>query len=124
MSDLKETANTVFTKIFGDEESKRVRKMISDLSPELERIGIDYPFGEFYVHEDLLDLRSRELITISTLVTQGTLPQLKLHMKAALNVGCTPIEIEQTLLQLIVYVGMPKVINAFIVYKELLDENN
>jgi len=96
--------------------------MLTDLSPELGRIGIDFPFGEFYAHDDLLDLKSRELITISTLITQGTLPQLKIHLQAALNVGCTPIEIEQAILQLIIYVGMPKVINAMKVFKEVMEE--
>ena len=85
---------------------------------------ISGPFGEFYAHSDLLDLKSRELITLSTLITQGTWPQLKIHLYAALNVGCTFVEIEQAILQLIVYVGMPKVINAMTVLKEVRDEMN
>jgi 4-carboxymuconolactone decarboxylase len=94
--------------------------MLNELSPDLGRVGIDFPFGEFYAKNDLLDLKSRELITLSTLVTQGTLPQLKIHIEAALNVGCTPIQIEQAILPLIIYVGMPKVINAMKAFKEVI----
>jgi len=119
MTDEK-TSDTVFSNIFGKERADEIRSMLNDLSPELGRIGIDFPFGEFYVNDDLLDLKTRELITISTLVTQGTLPQLKIHIEAALNVGCKPVEIEQTILQLIIYVGMPKVINGMKVFKEVL----
>ena len=54
-------------------------------------------------------------------MTQGTLPQLAIHLQAALNVGCTPGEIEQAILQLVIYVGMPKVINAMKVYREVLE---
>lgn len=115
------TGKEVFKKIFGDQSAK-IESMLNDLSPELARLGIDFPFGEFYVHDDKLDLKSRELVTISTLITQGTLPQLKIHLKAALNVGCTVTQIEQAILQLIIYVGMPKVINAMKVFKEVRDE--
>mgnify|MGYP003639729184 CR=1 FL=1 len=114
---------TVFRNIFKD-KADGIEAMLNKLSPELGRIGIDFPFGEFYAKDDLLDLKTRELVTIATLVTQGsTLPQLKIHIEGALNVGCTPIEIEQAILQLIIYVGIPKVINALKVFCEVLAEN-
>lgn len=116
----KRTSDEVFSDIFGKERATEIRSMLNDLSPELGRVGIDFPFGEFYANDDLLDLKTRELVTISTLVTQGTLPQLKIHIEAALNVGCSPVQIEQVILQLIIYVGMPKVINAMKVFKEVL----
>ena len=121
MNDISSKGKKVFKKIFG-EKSEMIEKMLTELSPELGRVGIDFPFGEFYAKDDLLDLRTRELVTISTLVTQGTLPQLKIHIFAALNIGCTEVEIEQTILQLIIYVGMPKVINAMKTFKEALAE--
>jgi 4-carboxymuconolactone decarboxylase len=120
MRDNKEIGQTVFEEIFGQSRANEIRKMLNELSPDLGRVGIDFPFGEFYAKNDLLDLKSRELITLSTLVTQGTLPQLKIHIEAALNVGCTPIQIEQAILQLIIYVGMPKVINAMKAFKEVI----
>lgn len=113
----------VFKKIFGN-EANAIESMLAELHKDLPKLGIDFPFGEFYANEHLLDLKTRELITIATLVTQSTLPQLKLHIKAALNVGCTPVEIEQTILQLIIYVGMPKVINAMHVFKDVIKEQN
>ena len=118
----KDIGNAVFEQIFGKQRAAEIRNMLRDMSPELERIGIDFPFGEFYKNDELLDLKSRELITISTLVTQGTLPQLKIHIEAAMNVGCTDVQIEQAILQLIIYVGMPKVINAMKVFREVADE--
>lgn len=116
MTDNDTTGQAVFRKIFGD-KAETIAAMLDDLSPELVRLGI-VPFGEFYAKEHLLDLKTRELVTISTLVTQGMLPQLKIHIEAALNVGCTSVQIEQAILQLIIYVGMPKVINAMKVFKE------
>lgn len=116
------TGKQVFQKIFKD-RAGQIEAMLTDLSPELGKFGIDFPFGEFYAKDDLLDLPSRELITISTLVTQGMLPQLEIHLQGALNVGCTPVQIEQAILQLVVYVGMPKVINAMKVFKKVVADN-
>ena len=121
MSETKSKGKEVFKNVFG-KKAEEIEKMLNDLSPELARVGIDFPFGEFYAKDDLLDLRTRELVTISTLVTQGVLPALRIHIFAALNIGCTEVEIEQTILQLIVYVGMPKVIDAMRTFKEALAE--
>jgi len=109
----------VFRSIFGD-KADGIEAMLGELSPDLAKIAIDFPFGEFYAKDHLLSLKTRELVTISTLVTQGMLPQLKIHIEGALNVGCSPTEIEQTILQLVIYVGMPKVINAMKIFKEVL----
>ena len=119
MSDGKKSGKAVFREMFGD-QAEKIEAMLAELSPQLAEVGIDFPFGEFYANDHWLDLKTRELVTISTLVTQGMLPQLNIHIGAALNVGCTPVQIEQTILQLIVYVGMPKVINAMKVFKEAL----
>ena len=93
--------------------------MLSAISPKLNEFAIEFPFGNFYANEHLLDLKTRELITIASLVTQGMLPQLKLHIEGAFNIGCTFDQIEQTILQMSVYVGMPKTINAMKVFKEV-----
>jgi 4-carboxymuconolactone decarboxylase len=68
-------------------------------------------FGEvFYIGN--LDDRTRELITITTLTTNQTLPQLKVHTHAALNIGVTPIEIREVVYQCAPFIGFPKVLNA------------
>lgn len=123
MTTLHNPGRVVYKKIFGD-EAEAIESMLSELSLDLARLAIDFPFGEFYAKEHLLDLKTREFITLSTLVTQGMLPQLKLHIKAALSVGCSAVEIEQTFLQLIAYIGMPKVINAMKIFKEVIQEQS
>ncbi|MDF2746137.1 MAG: putative decarboxylase [Propionibacteriaceae bacterium] len=42
-------------------------------------------------HRGVLDDRTRELITVTVLACLQTLPQLKAHTAAALNVGVQPI---------------------------------
>ena len=68
-------------------------------------------FGEVFYIGNLGDT-TRELITITALVTNQTLPQLKVHTAAALNVGVKPIQIREVVYQLAPFIGYPKVLNA------------
>lgn len=83
----------------------------SKTDPELLTILQRFIFGEVF-YAGNLDDRTRELITITTLTVNQTLPQLKAHTNAALNVGVKPIEIRESIYQLAPFIGFPKVLNA------------
>ena len=85
--------------------------VMSATDPELMTILQRFIFGEvFYIGN--LDDKTRELITITALTTNQTLPQLKVHTAAALNIGVKPIEIREVVYQLAPFIGYPKVLNA------------
>lgn len=50
----------------------------------------------------------------------STLPQLKSHVGAALNVGCTPLEIREVIYQCAPVIGYPKTFNAVATANEVL----
>ena len=52
--------------------------------------------GKMYARERIPH-KTRQLITIATLTSLSRLDELKLHIQAALNVGCTPEEIAEKL---------------------------
>ena len=86
--------------------------------PELHSILQKLIFGEiFYIGN--LDDKTRELITIVVLTTNQTLPQLKAHTNAALNIGLTPVEIREAVYQNAPFVGFPKVLNATEIINEV-----
>ena len=62
--------------------------------PEMMDILQKFIFGEVFQTGDL-DIKTREMITCITLTAIQTLPQLKAHIGAALNVGVTPIEVRE-----------------------------
>jgi 4-carboxymuconolactone decarboxylase len=78
-------------------------------------------FGEVF-HIGELDDRTRELITIVVLVTNQTLPQLKAHTAAALNVGVSPLEIREAVYQCAPFLGFPKTLNGVAVIDEVFTE--
>ena len=81
-------------------------------SPDLARCLVEFPFADIYTRPGL-DLKTREMLTVAALTVLGY-PQaeLKDHIRGALNVGCTPDEILEIVLQMAVYAGFPAALEA------------
>lgn len=78
-----------------------------------------YIFGEL-CYTGSLDNRMRELVTITVLTAIQALPQLKAHLNACLNVGCTPVELREAIYQCAPFIGFPRTLNAIGVLNEVL----
>jgi 4-carboxymuconolactone decarboxylase len=104
-TDRIERAKKKYQELFG------AQTVMNSSDPELMNILQRFIFGEvFYIGN--LDDKTRELIIITTLTTNQTLPQLKVHTNAALNIGVTPVEIREVVYQCAPFIGFPKVLNA------------
>lgn len=79
--------------------------------PEMMDILQKFIFGEVFTTGDL-SLKQREMITCVTLATMQTLPQLKAHAGATLNVGVTPLELREAMYLTAPFIGFPKMLNA------------
>lgn len=77
-----------------------------------------YIFGDV-CYTGSLDNRMRELVTVTVLTTLSTLPQLKAHVGASLNAGCTPVEIREAIYQCAPFIGFPKTLNAISTMNEV-----
>ena len=87
--------------------------------PEFMQILQRYIFGEL-CYTGSLDSRMRELVTITVLTAIQALPQLKAHLNACLNVGCTPVELREAIYQCAPFIGFPRTLNAIGVLNEVL----
>lgn len=96
---------------------------LMDLDSELENYIVEFAFGDIYSREGLSD-QKKTLITLSSLVTQGLEPQLKLHVNIGLTIGLTPKEIVGAIIHLLPYTGFPRVLNALNVAKEVFTERD
>ncbi|MDF2156130.1 carboxymuconolactone decarboxylase family protein [Vibrio sp. CAU 1672] len=104
------------------EAGQNVIESLQDLCPDLARYTIEFPFGDIYARTGL-DLKSREIATVAALTALGNCaPQLKVHLNAALNVGCSEEEIKEVILQMCVYAGFPAALNGMFAFKEVLVE--
>ncbi|WP_458119853.1 carboxymuconolactone decarboxylase family protein [Paenibacillus sp. Z6-24] len=101
---------------------ERVIQSLQQIAPDLGRYIIEFAFGDIYTRPGL-DARQRQLITLSSLTTQGGCePQLNVHINASLNVGLTPLEIVEAIMHCVPYTGFPRVLNAVFVAKRIFEE--
>lgn len=101
------------------EAGTRVIESLADIAPDFARLLIEFPFGDVYSRPGL-DLRSREIATIAALTALGNAtPQLKVHVEAGLNVGISPDEIVETVVQMAVYAGFPAALNGLFAVRDV-----
>jgi 4-carboxymuconolactone decarboxylase len=95
---------------------------IKALAPEFAWVNVTFPFAELYTR-DVIDLKTRELCTVAALTVQGfSLPELKLHIGAALRCGASRAQVAEIITQMIAYCGFPAATNALMTMKAVFDE--
>ncbi|MBU3031399.1 carboxymuconolactone decarboxylase family protein [Paracoccus sp. XHP0099] len=95
---------------------------LADIAPDFATYLLEFPFGDIY-SRDGLGLREREIATIAALAAMGhAQPQLKVHIRAGLNVGLTRDEIVEVLMQMAVYAGFPAALNGLFAAREVFAE--
>src|ERR1700694_5716357 len=92
---------------------------LSEIAPEFAKYMIEFPFGDLYSRPEL-DLKTREIVAVAALTALGyATPQLKFHIGAALNAGCSRQEVVEILMQIVVYAGFPAALSALYAAKEV-----
>ena len=96
------TAGLYFKDVEGERPYDLWRSFDRDLAKDLSL----FITGQMYAREKLPH-PTRQLVTVAALTVLSRLEELKLHIEAALNVGCTPQEIAETIFQTAIYGGVP-----------------
>lgn len=105
----------------GDVGNAVVEKM-KHISPDFTRYLLEFVFGEVYARPGL-DIKTKEAVTIAGMITLGAPLQLKVHVKAALNLCFTEQEIIEMILQLAPIVGFVRAMDALLAAQQAFDEN-
>jgi alkylhydroperoxidase/carboxymuconolactone decarboxylase family protein YurZ len=116
MSERQAHAEATYELLFGPRDSSA-----PDNDPELLEILRRFIFGDVF-DTGVLDDRIRELITATLLACLQTLPQLKSHTAAALNVGVQPVQIREAVYQLAPFIGFPRTLNAVATINEAFQD--
>ncbi len=77
--------------------------------------------GKMYAREKISH-KTRQLVTVASLTALSRLDELRLHIQAALNVGCSYQEIAEVIFQTAVYAGIPATNAALKTLKSVLEE--
>lgn len=68
-----------------------------------------------------LDRKTRSMLNLAMLTALNRVPEIKLHVKGALNNGVTVDEIKEVLLHATIYCGIPAGLDAFKAANEVLE---
>ena len=99
-----------------------VEQGMAGVSPDFARMVVEFGYGDVYTRPGL-ELQQRQLIAVTALTTLGHSPrQLRGHIGAALNVGLTPQQIVETIIQAALYAGFPAAMNALTLAREVFAE--
>lgn len=101
----------------------KIADELEDIAPDVSKYIIEFAYGDIYSRPGLTN-QQRALVTMSSLVTQGTEPQLELHINTALTSGLTPEEVVEAIIQLIPYTGFPRVLNALTIAKKVFAQRH
>jgi len=102
-----------------------VDKSISDaddFTRPLQELITEYCWGSVWARPGL-PRKTRSLINLAMLTALNRPHEVKLHLRGALNNGCSKEEIMEALLQTVVYCGVPAGVDSFRTAKEFFQES-
>ncbi len=101
-----------------------VVESLNEIAPDLGKYIIEYEFGDVYSRTGT-SLKQKEVAVVAALTAMGNaVPQLKVHVNGAINVGCSIEELVEIMIQMSVYCGFPAAINGITVLKEVIKERD
>lgn len=107
--------------VLGDEYVEKSLASADAFNMPLQELVTSYCWGEVWTRE-ALPPRTRSLINLAMLTALNRPHELKLHLRGAVNNGCSVDEIREVLLQTAIYCGVPAAIDAFRNAREVLTE--
>ena len=107
--------------IFGDVIDKNYENSPKN-QVHIQKFLSDNCFGDYYTRNGL-DVKTRELITFSILISQGGCePQVKGHIAGNVNVGNDKQTLLNTVTALLPYIGYPRSLNAISCINQVIPE--
>lgn len=119
--DLKEKTQKTAALYFKDVEGEKPFDLWRSFDKNLGKDLSLFITGQMYAREKIPHA-TRQLTTIAVLTVLNRPDELRLHILAALNVGCRPEEIAEVIFQTFTYGGIPTVNTALKVLRGVLEE--
>ena len=97
---------------------------LATLSKDMADLTVSFAYGQI-LSRGLLDLRSRQICTVSSLIAHGSAQsQLRFHMHGLLNAGGTPQDLVELMFLSTAILGFPAAINSIEVVRSVFDERS
>lgn len=105
--------------VLGDDHVDRAVANTTDFTAPFQDLITRYAWGEVWSRQGL-SRAERSMITLTALAVLRQDEEFAMHVRAALRNGLTPGQIQEVLLQVAIYAGMPAANRAFAVAAEVM----
>lgn len=119
--ELYERGLKVREEVVGRDVVERSLSAASDFDRPMQELVTEYCWGAVWDRPGL-DRRSRSILNIGMLAALNRPEELAGHIRGGIANGLTPQEIQECLLQVAVYVGMPAGLGSFRIARRVLEE--
>jgi 4-carboxymuconolactone decarboxylase len=120
-NELYDTGLKIRREVLGAEYVDTSIAAADEFSRPLQDLVTQYCWGAIWSRPGL-DRKTRSLLNLAMLTALNRPHEVKLHLKGALNNGCSREEIMEALLQTAVYCGVPAAIDSFRLAREVFRE--
>jgi 4-carboxymuconolactone decarboxylase len=110
------------TEMFGREAVEKRMSAFGEFGKPLQHIINAYAYGDVW-SRTALPPATKSLVMIAMMAAAGHPNELRVHLNGAVKNGCTPEQIQEVLLLLALYCGIPAANEAHRIAAEVLREH-
>ena len=107
--------------VLGAEYVDKSISQADDFNRPLQELVTEYCWGTIWSRPGI-SRKMRSLLNLAMLTALNRPHEVKLHLKGALNNGCSKEEIMEVLLQTAIYCGVPAAVDSFRLAREVFSE--
>ena len=108
--------------VLGSDYVDKAIASADELTRPLQNLITEYCWGEVWTRPGL-PRKTRSLINLAMLTALNRSHELRLHLRGALNNGCSREEIMEVFLQTLIYCGAPAAIDSFRAARDVFAED-
>lgn len=109
--------------VLGDEHVDRAQANTTEFDAPFQQFITETAWGTIWAREGI-DPKTRHMLTLAILAALGKENELAMHLRATKNTGVTPEEVQEILLHVAVYAGVPAANAAFAIAKRVFQEGS
>ena len=119
-SERRAAGTAMRARVLGEAHVARAKANTDDFTADFQDLITRYAWGEIWTRPGL-DIQSRRILVLGTLIALGRWEEFRLHAKAALTEGgFTTADLKEIVLQQVIYCGVPAANTAFESLREVV----
>ncbi|MGF1609625.1 MAG: 4-carboxymuconolactone decarboxylase [Kiloniellales bacterium] len=107
--------------VLGEDYVDRALAGADDFNRPFQELVTEYCWGAVWARPGL-PRQTRSLLNLAMLTALNRPHEVRIHLRGALNNGCSKEEIQEVLLQAAIYCGVPAALDSFRIAREVFAE--